>query len=292
MEELLAYYPGRGFPAVSLTGGRCDLGCDHCRGERLRGMLHGDPLSLHELADGAEGVMLSGGCDESGRLDLSPALPGIAALRSEGKRVAVHAVLPSEEDCRSLAASGVEAICLDLHADSWIIREVLHLDASAEDYERSLRAALSSGAKAFPHVTVGMSEEDWRRSLETAARCGAEELAILGLMSTPGTPWEGREAGEEEMLSAFRHAMDLGLRPSLGCMRPRSFRLLEGRLLEMGVRRMASPSRRTLRAAEGMGIEVRETGLCCCLDPIWPSGRNPPAWGPAMPHSRRARPHR
>ncbi len=271
MEELLAYYPGRGFPAVSVTGGRCALGCDHCRGERLRGMVSFDGTSLD--AHAGEGMMVSGGCDERGRLDLSPALPTIASLSGEGKRVAVHAVLPSDEECRSLAESGVEAICLDLHADPSVIRGVMHLDANEEDYERSLRAALSSGAKAFPHVTVGLSEKDWRRSLDMAARCGAEDLAILGLMSTAGTPLEGREADEEEMVSAFRHAIGLGLRPSLGCMRPRSFRLLEKRLLELGVGRMAAPARSTLRAAEEMGMRVRQEALCCCLDPIIPGGR-------------------
>ena len=38
-EELKMFVPGPTFPAVSLTGHTCKLGCDHCKGEYLKGMI-------------------------------------------------------------------------------------------------------------------------------------------------------------------------------------------------------------------------------------------------------------
>ena len=279
MERLTAYYPGRGFPAVSISGHSCMLNCDHCRGEHLKGMAAATPSSFTENVPlDAQGVLLSGGCDRFGRLDMSGCLEDIKELSAQGKRVAVHTVLPSAEESKALAESGVECICLDLHGDPSVIRNILHLDASPDDYERALIAARDSGARVFPHVTVGFSPSDWRYSLEMLARNQVREFAILGLVSTPGTPLEGREASVEEMVEAFRTALDMKLRPSLGCMRPRSHRSLERKLLEMGVREFASPSRNTLREAEAMGLQLVEEGLCCCLNRRWPRSASDSAW--------------
>ena len=275
MRTLTVNYPGRRFPAVSVTGTECGLGCDHCRGHFLKGMLASRPSSLHRdlsMIKGIEGAMISGGCDSRGRLDLSGCNEAISKLTSEGLRIAVHAVLPTAEECRLLVDAGVESICLDIHGDQYVIRDVLHLSVSPEDYMRSLTAARDSGARVFPHVTVGLSTSDWEQALRIIADCGIGEVAILGLTSAPGTPLEGIEASEEEMLEAFRTAFSLGLEPTLGCMRPRSLRNLEKRLLQMGVRNFASPSRSTVAAAEESGLKVVETDTCCCISCTSPRG--------------------
>ncbi len=274
MRTITANYPGRRFPAVSVTGSQCGLGCDHCRGSFLKGMMASDPASLErDLGTiDVDGVMISGGCDAEGRLDLSGCTAAISNLTAKGMRVAVHAVLPTAAECRELAEAGVEVICMDLHGDEDVIRDVLHLNASAQDYRESLVAARDSGARVFPHVTVGLSRQDWEGALRMAAGCGVRELAILGLMSVAGTPLEGTEVSEEEMLEAFRTALNANLEPTLGCMRPRSLRHLERKLLHMGVRNFASPSRSTVVAAEEEGMTVVETATCCCISCTSPRG--------------------
>ena len=275
MRTLTANYPGRRFPAVSVTGTECGLGCDHCRGHFLKGMMASEPSSLHRdllAITGIEGAMISGGCDSRGRLDLSACIEALSQLTLKGLRVAVHAVLPTAEECRVLVEAGVESICLDIHGDQDVISDVLHLGVSPNEYQHSLIAARDSGARVFPHVTVGLSTTDWEEALRMIANCGVKEVAILGLVSAPGTPMEGEEASEDEMVDAFDIAFALGLEPTLGCMRPRSLRNLEKRLLEMGVRHFASPSRSTLVAAEKNGLQVVETATCCCISCTSPRG--------------------
>lgn len=271
--KLEIYCPGKAFPAVSVTGRRCALNCDHCRGYFLRNMLPVDGIAIREaLPANVVGVMISGGCDTGGRLELSSRIEEIRDLSQQGLRVAVHSVLPTKKDCLMLADAGVEVICVDLHSDPAVIRSVMHLDLSEEDYALSLSALISSGIRVFPHITVGLSRSDWEGSLRLAADAGIKELAILGLMSAPATPMEGKEAEESEMLDAFRMALALGMRPTLGCMRPRSLRFLEPKLIDMGVRSIASPSRQALRHAAKRGLAICERRTCCCIRHTTPFG--------------------
>ena len=80
--EITFYLPGmiryesrRGrYPAISLTGSRCELQCEHCKGRLLDPMIQvTEPDDLLEKAvylekRGAHGLLLSGGSDREGRL--------------------------------------------------------------------------------------------------------------------------------------------------------------------------------------------------------------------------------
>src|SRR4030042_26200 len=93
--RLTAYLPGmfvvdgrRGkYRAVSITGDKCDLDCGHCKGTLLRSMEHA--LSADDLkqqgqaavARGDHGILVTGGCDQQGRLPWEEFIPAIRELK-------------------------------------------------------------------------------------------------------------------------------------------------------------------------------------------------------------------
>ena len=74
MKILKAYYPGKDFPSVSLTGTYCSLNCKHCSRHYLEGMIPAvNEEALYKTAKkiyeyGGKGFLLSGGSDLNGKL--------------------------------------------------------------------------------------------------------------------------------------------------------------------------------------------------------------------------------
>ena len=75
------------YPAISMTGKKCSLLCDHCKGKLLRTM----PASLtpEELVEkavryekkGCHGILVTGGCDLEGRLPWREFLPAVKEIK-------------------------------------------------------------------------------------------------------------------------------------------------------------------------------------------------------------------
>ena len=76
------------YPALSITGSQCALNCDHCRGKILEPMIAAmtpDVLikKCVRLAErGNHGVLISGGCDEKGRLPWKKFIQAIKKVKN------------------------------------------------------------------------------------------------------------------------------------------------------------------------------------------------------------------
>lgn len=269
-KTLAVYRPGRSFPALSVTGTRCALRCEHCGGRFLRGMTAAErPEALLEearkaRAAGAEGVLISGGCDEDGTVPLVPFAGAIAALRAEGLLVNLHPGLVDEEEARQLAATGAEAVSFDLVQDGEAIRSALHLDAVPADYEAALRALLAAGARVAPHVLVGLqSEEGERRCLELLSRLPVAAVVVLAMVPPPGRrPLPGLA---DRLVSFVGRATALPCPVLLGCMRPRGWEGTEIRCVQAGAAGIVNPAPGTVAWARSAGYEVAESARCCAL---------------------------
>ena len=74
--EVNIFIPGRFFPALSVTGTDCSLQCEHCNITYLSHMTDvSDENKLRKSLDklvssGAQGCLISGGCDEDGKVPL------------------------------------------------------------------------------------------------------------------------------------------------------------------------------------------------------------------------------
>ena len=274
-----AFRPGKSFPSVSVTGGECALGCRHCAGRYLRSMRPArSPEELLSLAwsleqEGGDGFLLSGGCDAAGRVPLDPFADAIRRIKKEtGLLVNAHVGLAPKRSLESLVSAGVDAFSVDLHGSEKVIRQVLGLSATPDDFLRVVLDLESLGAPTVaPHVCIGLepgsisSETDAIRLL---APTGAKKLVLIAFTPTKGTPNESLPPpAPETIVQVVRFARERmpGSRLLLGCMRPRSLRGYEAEAVAAGVGGIAMPSNETLALLRRRGTEVEEKPVCCAF---------------------------
>ncbi len=274
--KVVAFFPGKDFPSISVTGGRCDLQCDHCRGRHLRGMIPvSSPWELFDLARvldarGVEGLLLSGGCDPDGRVPLEEYHEVIGRIKSETDlTVNVHTGLLDRQSAARLVQSGPDCLSVDIVQDDRVISDVLHLRSSPRAYEDTLDALFESGARSVvPHICVGLSgEEGELAALNLVSKYRISALVVLSFWPTRGTPLAPLPPpSDSRVLDFFQAALDtLSCPVLLGCMRPRGRWELEAKCVELGAAGIAMPSRRTLRWAEERGYAIETSRKCCAL---------------------------
>jgi len=270
-DELTVYHTGRPFPPVSVTGPECEQMCEHCKGKHLKGMIdvRGTPDLFRVVNDlsaaGAEGLLVSGGCDTDGSVPVVKEADAIRYAVDNGLKVNVHTGFIGKEDAERLVNAGVEAFSVDVHQDPDIIRNILHLEVERDAYSETIDNIISAGGRPVAHLTVGFGDEDLLRSAELIVKKGFDEAVLIALVPTKGTMTEKTLVTEDEILEAVSRLMNMGLKVTLGCMRPRTHRDLERKCIELGVRRIANPTRETVRWAKERGMRVIEMMTCCCI---------------------------
>jgi uncharacterized radical SAM superfamily protein len=270
------------YPAVSLTGKRCSLMCDHCRGTLLAPMIPAEhPDTLIERCrglerDGHPGVLISGGCDAEGNLPWDRFLPAIRRIKqTTGLFVSVHAGFIRERDARGLAQAGVDQALVDLIGDADTLRRIYHVPFGIERIAAALEALTAAGIPVVPHIVCGidggrMGSED--RSLDLVARFRLPQLVVVSFMGLPGTPLHRAAPPPPEPVAALIARARLrmpDLTISLGCARPRGDTRLELLALDAGVDRMALPSEDAVARAREHGLAIRYQRSCCSVPERW-----------------------
>ncbi len=276
-KRVVAYHPGKAFPAVSMTGSRCELQCDHCRGHYLRAMTDASrPGSLPQVAAalkgaGAVGILLSGGCDRQGKLPILERVDEVGSVRHLGLRVNLHTGLLGAEDAQRLTNAGADCYSVDVVQDPHVIRDVLHLKVGPEAYRETLSALFTSKAgRVVPHICVGLSGDDIEgemASVDLVSGFPIAALVLLWRLPAPDTPMRrAKNASPGSFLKVVRYATERLDRPVLlGCMRPRGNVELEVEAVRLGVAGLASPAAETLIRLELEGFELVRSDLCCAL---------------------------
>lgn len=275
---LKIYYPLPKFPPISLSGTQCRLSCQHCNREYLRGMRPATtPEALvalaHRLkAQGAHGVLLSGGSDrDGGILNLPDLLDAIHRIKAEtGLILNIHPGLVDKETARALAPDndGVDFASLEIPSDA-TIRDVFGLDATRADYVATYHRLRDAGVNVVPHVAVYDGTED--RLLAGLEDTAPEVIVIIVFSPTPNTPMAAAATPTPAMTGdVIRRIGERfpAAELALGCMRPRNRALrdaLELAALEAGVLRMELPSRRTQTIARDRGHTLQRFDTCCAL---------------------------
>ena len=266
------------YPALSITADQCALRCDHCRARILRSMIPAtgkDELLKAGLAlarKGEFGMLLSGGCDERGRLPWDDVLPAIHEIkRRTGLYISVHSGLLDNETALRLKEAGVDQALIDVIGDNATYRSVYHVNFGIERIESSLAAMEQAGLPMVPHVVCGLHQgvvKGERRALDIISRFRVEQVVIVSLMKTPGTPsWDWPEPEDRDIIEILLHArMKMPrTRISLGCARTRGHDGLAVMAVEAGVNRMALPSEEAVRRARDHGLEIRYQKTCCSV---------------------------
>ncbi len=161
------------YPALSLTGKACSLGCDHCNGKLLESMIPAtDPQTLVEKcraleAAGHLGVLVSGGCDPNGCLPWEAFLPALAAVKAATSlTVTVHSAFVTEETALGLKTAGVDQALVDVIGSDATYRQVYHMDAGLARLKASLAALGKAGLPVVPHIICGLHYGEVRGEAE------------------------------------------------------------------------------------------------------------------------------
>ncbi len=270
------------YPAVSITGSRCELMCDHCQGKLLEPMIAADePHALFETCAALErkghcGVLISGGCNRDGCLPWGPFLPAIRAVKEKTRLfISVHAGFIREKDAAGLKHAGVDQALVDVIGDEATLHRIYHVPFGVERVAAGLEALQQAGLPIVPHIVCGIDYGRMRgepKALDLLVHFQIEQVVILSLMGLPGTPVQQVKppCAEDvaEMIAMARLRMPHTL-ISLGCARTRGDDRLEVLAVDAGVNRMALPSDEAIERAQAYGLDIRYRKSCCSVPGDW-----------------------
>lgn len=273
------FYPGESFPAVSVTGRGCSLNCKHCSRKYLEGMI--PATTSEELIDvaealserGAEGFLLSGGVDGTGRVPVHDLLPAIREIKSTTDlMINAHIGLTPKREIVDLVNAGVDSFSVDAYGSDETVHDVLGIDARAGDYIDVMRNLHQAGARTVaPHICVGIHEGKLKgefRAIESLKALAPKELVLISLIPTAGTTYERVSAPcKEMMLSTIQRARDElpGTKLLLGCMRSKKDRSWECDLVVSGLDGIVLPSVGTVERLKREGYSIKKRSVCCSL---------------------------
>lgn len=270
----------RRFLPVSVTGSACALQCDHCQSKVLEGMISVRGRSdLFELArklhaEGSEGLLVSGGSGRTGTVPLLPHLVHVPRIRAElGMKVIVHSGVVTPRLAEGLAAAGVDGVMLDIIGANETIREVYHLAATVDDFDRSLQLLADKGLRIIPHIVLGLHYGSFLgepRALEMVACHPVSTLILVVLVPLVGTPMghlPPPSLGDVvDFFATARLAMP-DTKINLGCARPLGEMkvALDEAAIDHGLNGIAYPADGIIEYARSRGLEPRCYEYCCSL---------------------------
>ncbi|MCS7135545.1 MAG: radical SAM protein [Nitrososphaerota archaeon] len=252
------YVPHPKYPTVSITGSRCELKCDYCRGLVLRTMVQIESpdrllLFCKRLKErGSIGCLISGGFNREGKLPFEPYIEAIRCVKRElDLTLSIHPGVVDKDDAIQLRDSGIDIIEFYLALSNSVLRNVMHTKLSKEDVLRALDIIYTYGPRyVSPHITVGSDygKISWEYEAINALRdYDPYVLIFLILVPIEGTPMaHTRPPPINDLVSLFATAKKKleNTELVLGCMRVRGkySQALESELIGKGlVDRIAVP---------------------------------------------------
>jgi uncharacterized radical SAM superfamily protein len=268
------------YRAVSITGDKCDLGCEHCKGSLLKTMpAAATPEMLLRLGRqaserGDRGILVTGGCDSDGRLPWKEFVAAISTLKAETDlAISVHTGQIDRETAHVLKESGVDQALVDIIGDDATAREVYHLSEGTSAIRRTMESLALAGLEIIPHVVFGIHygrEKGESAALEILGEFPLRKYVVVVIMPARGTPMAAVQPPPPERVAAFLARARLKLpelEASLGCARPRGFyrRDLDVLAVRAGINSLALPSEPALEEARQRGLNVIYKETCCSL---------------------------
>lgn len=268
------------FPSISVTGRKCHLNCEHCRGKLLEAMIPATtPKKLLDVCTkivegGGRGCLISGGSEEDGSVPLMDFVPTIRRIKHElGLDVVVHTGIVSPDLARALAEAEIDAAMIDIIGSNETIGGVYHLDLTVDDFDRSLSLLEQYRVPVVPHVLVGIHYakiRGERRALQVISEHRPAALVVIALMPLDQTAMEHLKPPTPlniaRVILVSRLMMpDIPL--ILGCARPRGGHKSQTDILAIkaGVSGIAYPSEEGYDFARKAGLDINFSEECCSL---------------------------
>ena len=287
--DITFYLPGtvkihklRGkYPAISITGDRCLLLCEHCKGKLLQPMWKvNTPAELKDLLiqthkKGMNGALLTGGSDKEGRLPWESFFDTIGDVYSATHLyLTAHTGFLNNTQALGLKEAGIRQGLLDVMGSDEVAQKVYHLP-SLLPVLSAIEAIKEAGLELVPHILAGL--DYGKIKAEHNALLILKDFEPDGLVFVTLTPFKGTDMEhasppdpvEVARLIATARLMFPALSISLGCERQRGnyAERIECLALLAGIDRMAVWSENTLSLALALGLKPRFQLTCCSLAP-------------------------
>lgn len=264
------------YPAISITGGHCELHCEHCQAKILQSMVpaaSGQILyekCLKIAQKGNVGVLLSGGSDKNGCLPWDQFIPAIHKIKKEtGLFISIHSGIIDEKTALKLKQAGVDQALIDIIGDEKTLQEICHVKFGISRVIDSMDALHKAKLSIVPHIVGGLHFGEIKgeiNAVKIISKFDVAQIVILSVMNLPGTPFKKESLpdayGIANIITQARFAMPK-VHISLGCARPRGDWQLEKLAIHAGVNRMALPSDETIEYAKNQGLEISWHDTCC-----------------------------
>ncbi|MDH5360631.1 MAG: radical SAM protein [Gammaproteobacteria bacterium] len=269
------------WPAVSITGSACKLQCDHCKANILKPMLEAtSPAMLRQvveeiIANGAVGMLLTGGSNHRNEVEYSPFLSVISEIKQRYPdfTIAVHTALVDVQQARALEQAGVDVAMLDIIGAQDTITQVYHLKRSVNDFEQSLEALSQTSMRVVPHIVIGLHYGhllgEWQ-ALEIIARHRVDALVLVVVMPQHSAASKTFAIPPAEIIGQFfldaRRLLG-NTEILLGCARPpgTSKQLIDAYAVMAGLSGIAHPSEGCISLARSLGRSHQVFSSCCSI---------------------------
>lgn len=241
----------------------------------MEGMINApSPNLLYKLAkrlweEGAKGILISGGFDSKGELPIEPFLPYIKRIKKDFNMIiSVHPGVVSKRLARALDNAGVDVVDYEFVIDPLVIRDIMHLKKTQEDFLKGLRWLVEEGPPyVAPHIPIGFRYGEINMEKEALDRVlEFDPYVLIFVIFTPtkGTPMSSIPPPSiDGIIELFQQARkEYGGDIALGCMRPPKYKekldkiIIEEKLAD----RIAVPRWQTLER-----YSLRIVPACCSL---------------------------
>jgi len=268
------------YPAISITGDKCELMCKHCMGQLLGSMIKvTEPAELIKRCNRLNqseyfGILLSGGSDRKGRLPWKRYYSAIKIIKDETSLfLSAHVGFPDQETSLLLKEMGINQALIDVMGDDDTSSKIYNLD-DLKPVIHALNNIKKADLPLIPHIVAGLYYGKIRaeyQALEIIRQYIPTALVIVVLNPLMGTPLSHVQSPSPlavGRLIAKARLMMPDTPISLGCERPRTKegKLLEKLAIRAGANRMAIWSDDAIEEARNLGLRPRFQPTCCSLD--------------------------
>jgi len=282
-EILKIYVPSKRFPAISITGGKCALKCEHCDRKYLSSMRKITENSALErfLMDLSKkegvGALISGGSERDGSVPLLNFLDTIKKIKNHTNLIInTHTGLLNEDTAKKLADAKVDIVSFDITMDEEIVRDIYHLNIELSEYKRAIDLLKKYNLNIIPHICIGLYYGKLHKELDCIkfieqTKINPSLIVIIVLIPPKDSKTRFETPRPEDIAKVI--ALIRFIFPkteiSLGCMRPRGKTKieLEKYALNAGITRIEIPSKESLIWLKSHNSKIRFKffSACCAI---------------------------
>ncbi|MFW9820104.1 MAG: radical SAM protein [Candidatus Thorarchaeota archaeon] len=277
------YNPTKRFPAISITGKKCELECEHCNKKYLKGMnqiITNEALEqflINLYKKNGVGALISGGSMVDGSVPLLKFIKTIKKVKKETNLIInTHTGLLSEETAKLLAEANVDIVSFDINMDEEVVRNIYHLGIELNEYKRAIETLKKHNLNIVPHVCIGLHYGKLNKELESIrfikeAEINPSLIVIIVLIPPKDSNVKFETPKPEDIakvISIIRIVFPK-TEISLGCMRPRGKikNQIEKAAIKAGITRIEIPSKETLKWLKkyNPNIQFKFFSACCAI---------------------------